>query len=63
MQKFIVNMSLNIGSQIYGLINQKGKEYLKLNLDHLTNSIEKENFLVGKNSKLQIFQLYLNYHY
>ena len=47
-QKFIVNMPLNIGSQISGLINQREKESLKLNLDYLTNSVEKENFLVGK---------------
>ena len=48
MQKFIVNMPLNIGSQISRLINQKEKESLKLNLDYLTNSVEKEDFLVGK---------------
>ena len=48
MQKFIVNMPLNIGRQISGLINQKAKEALKFNLDYLTNSVEKENFLVGK---------------
>jgi len=48
MQKFFVNMPLNIGSQISGLINQKEKESLKLNLDYLTNSVEKENYLVGK---------------
>ncbi len=47
-QKFIVNMPLKIGSQISGLINQKEKESLKLNLDYLTNLVEKENFLVGK---------------
>ena len=48
MQKFIVNMPLNIGRQISGLIKPKEKESLKLNLDYLTNSVEKENFLVGK---------------
>ena len=41
-------MPLNIGSQISGLINQKEKEALKLNLEYLTNLIEKEDFLVGK---------------
>ena len=48
MQKFFVNIPLNIGHQVYGLINQKEKESLKLNLDNLTNLIEKENFIVGK---------------
>ena len=47
MQKFIFNIPLNIGSKFSGLINQKEKESLKLNLDHLTNSVKKENFLVG----------------
>ncbi len=46
-QKFFVNLPLNIGSQLSGLINQKEKESLKLNLDYLTNLVEKENFLVG----------------
>ena len=48
MQKFIINMPLNFGTQISGLINQKEKESLKSNLNYLTNSVEKENFLVGK---------------
>ena len=48
MKKFVVNMPLNIGSQISALINQKEKESLKLNLDYLTNLVEKEKFLVGK---------------
>ena len=48
MQKFFVKINSNIGSQISGLINQKEKESLKLNLDCLANSVEKENFLVGK---------------
>ena len=48
MQNFFINMPLNIGSQISGLINQKEKESLKLNLDYLTNLIEKEKFLVGE---------------
>jgi len=47
-KKFIINMPLNIGSQFSGLINQKEKEALKLNLDYLTSSIKKENFLVGQ---------------
>jgi len=48
MKNFFVNIPSNISSQIYGLINQKEKESLKLNLDYLTNSVKKENFLVGK---------------
>ena len=48
MQRFIFNMPLNIGSQISGLINQKEKESLKLNLDYLTDLVEKEKFIVGK---------------
>ena len=47
-KKLFLNMPLNIGSQISGLINQKEKESLKSNLEYLTNLIEKENFLVGK---------------
>ena len=47
-EKFFVNMPLSIGSQISGLVNHKEKESLKLNLDHLKNLVEKENFLVGK---------------
>ena len=48
MQNFFVNMPLNIATQISGLLNQEDKESLKLNLDYLTNLVEKENFLVGK---------------
>ena len=48
LQKFIVNIPLNISSQISGLINQKEKESLKVNLDSLTNLVKQENFLVGK---------------
>ena len=47
-QKFIVNMPLNIASQISGLINQEEKESLNLNLEFLTKIVDKENFLVGK---------------
>ena len=48
MQNFLINMPLNIGSQISGLINQNEKESLKLNLDYLTNLVKKEKFLVGQ---------------
>ncbi len=47
-QKFFINMPLDIGSPISGLINQNQKESLKLNLDYLTNLIEKENFIIGE---------------
>ena len=47
-QQFLINIPFNIGSQISGLINNKEKESLKLNLDYLTNVFEKENFLIGK---------------
>ena len=48
MQKILLNFPLKIASQISGLINQSEKESLKLNLENLTNLIEKENFLIGK---------------
>ena len=48
MQKLFFNLPLNIPSHIYGLINQNEKESLKLNLKYLTNLVDKENFLVGK---------------
>ena len=48
MQKFIVNMPLNISHQVSGLINQKEKESLKSNLNNITNLTEQENFIVGK---------------
>ena len=47
-EKFFVNMPFSIGSQISGLVNQKVKESLRLNLDYLTTLVQKENFLVGK---------------
>ena len=48
MQKLFFNFPLNIGGQISGLINQAEKESLKLNLEYLTNLIEKESFLIGE---------------
>ncbi len=48
MQKFFVGIPQYIGSQISGLINQQEKDSLKLNLDYLTNLVEKENFIVGE---------------
>ncbi len=52
MQKFLINMPLDIGNQISGFINQKEKESLRLNLDYITNLIEKENFIIGKELSL-----------
>ena len=46
--KLSFNFPINIASQISGLINQVEKESLKLNLEFLTNLIEKDNFLIGK---------------
>jgi len=47
MQKLLVNIPTKIASQISGLINQKEKESLKLNLNYLSNLIDQENFLIG----------------
>tara|TARA_B100000965_G_scaffold52870_1_gene39441 strand:+ start:3560 stop:4267 length:708 start_codon:yes stop_codon:yes gene_type:complete len=48
MQKLFSRLPLNIASQMSGLINQTEKESLTLNLEYLTNLIDKESFLVGK---------------
>ena len=48
MENPLLNIPLNIANQISGLINQSEKESLKLNLEYLTNLIDKENFLIGK---------------
>ena len=48
MRKVFVNIPINIGSQISGLVNQKEKETLKLNLNYIASSVEKEKFLIGK---------------
>ena len=48
LEKPFLNIPLNIASQISRLINQAEKESLKLNLEYLTNLIEKEDFLIGK---------------
>ena len=47
-EKSLLNFPLKIASQISGLINQEEKESLKLNLEYLTNLIEKEDFIIGK---------------
>ena len=47
-QKLFFDTPLKIASQISGLKNQAEKESLKLNLEYLTNLIENENFLIGK---------------
>ena len=43
-----INIPINIASQISGLINHEEKKSLKLNLESLTNLIEKEEFLIGQ---------------
>ena len=48
MEKPFLNIPLNVASQVSGLINKEEKESLTLNLKYLTNLIEKENFLIGK---------------
>ncbi len=60
LQKLFINMPLNIGSKISGLIHEKEKESLRLNLDYLTNLIKKENFLIGK--KLSIADIAVASH-
>ena len=47
-KKFFVNMPFSVGNQISGLINHNERESLKSNLDYLTNLVQKEKFLVGK---------------
>ena len=54
-EKPFLNIPLNIASQISGLISQKEKESLRLNLEYLKNLIEKEKFIIGK--KLSIADL------
>ena len=48
MQKLLINIPTKITSQITGLINQKEKESLKLNLEYLSHLIDQENFLIGE---------------
>ncbi len=59
-QKLLFNIPTNIASQISGLTNQKEKESLKLNLEYLSNLIDKENFLVGE--KLSIADISVASH-
>jgi len=60
MQKLLLNIPTKIASQISGLINQKEKESLKLNLEYLTNLIDQEHFLIGK--KLSIADISVASH-
>jgi len=48
MQKLLLNIPTSITSQLSGLINQKEKERLKLNLEYLSNIINQGNFLIGE---------------
>ncbi len=59
-QKLFFNMPAKIASQISGLINQKEKESLKLNLEYLSNLIDKEKFLLG--NKLSIADISVASH-
>ena len=60
MQKLLLNIPTKIASQISGLINQKEKESLKLNLEYLSNLIDQENFLIG--DKLSIADISVASH-
>ena len=60
MQKLLLNIPTKIASQISGLINQKEKESLKLNLEYLSNLIDQENFLIGE--KLSIADISVASH-
>ena len=60
MQKLLFNIPTKIASQISGLINQKEKESLKLNLEYLSNLIDQENFLIGE--KLSIADISVASH-
>jgi len=60
MQKPLFNIPTKIASQISGLINQKEKESLKLNLENLSNLINQENFLIG--DKLSIADISVASH-
>ena len=60
MQKLLINIPTKITSQISGLINQKEKESLKLNLEYLSHLIDQENFLIGE--KLSIADISVASH-
>jgi len=59
-QKLLSNIPTKIASQVSGLINQKEKESLKLNLKYLSNLIDQENFLIGE--KLSIADIAVASH-
>ena len=48
LEKPLLNLPLNLARKISGFINQAEKESLRLNLEYLTNLIEKDNFLIGQ---------------
>ncbi len=60
MQKLLFNLPTKISSQISGLINQKEKESLRLNLKYLSNLIDQGNFLIGE--KLSIADISVASH-
>ena len=47
-QKFLFNNPIKFASQVSGLLNQKKKESLKVNLEFLSNLINQNNFIVGE---------------
>jgi len=59
-QKLLFNIPTKIASQLSGLIHQKEKESLKLNLEYLSNLIDQEKFLVG--DKLSIADISVASH-
>ena len=48
MEKLIYNIPLDFAGQISGLINQADKESLDFNLENLSNLIERDGFLIGR---------------
>ena len=48
LEKPLLNLPLNLARKMSGFINQAEKESLRLNLEYLTNLIEKDNFLIGQ---------------
>ena len=60
MQNLLSKIPTKIASKISGLINQKEKESLKLNLEYLSNLIDQGNFLIGE--KLSIADISIASH-
>ena len=54
MQNLFLNVPLKIASQISQLITQAEKESLKLNLEYVTNIIEKDDIMLSVKKKYGI---------